>query len=136
MKLNVKIPILHSFFMNSTTFGKLRSQYKCVLSLLYISLFSTMLAAQEAAPGRIPVYPVPYEYPAIDGIKGVLNRVRVYYDSVDGFYAVFSVRVALYIQKSAGYYCHAQPFFAAADPTVLRYLCESAASHASLKRSG
>ena len=35
-----------------------------------------MLVAQEDAPGRIPVYPVPYEYPDVDGIKEVLNRVR------------------------------------------------------------
>ena len=81
MKLYVKIPILCSFFMSSTIFGKRIRQDNWVLPLLYISFLSTMLTAQEDAPGRIPVYPVPYEYPTIDGIKEVLNRVRVYYES-------------------------------------------------------
>ena len=44
-------------------------------------LLSPMLAAQEDASGRIPEYPVPYEYPTVDGIKDVLNRVRGYYES-------------------------------------------------------
>ena len=49
--------------------------------LLVILLLSPMLPAQEDAPGRIPEYPVPYEYPTVDGIKDVLNRVRAYYES-------------------------------------------------------
>jgi len=56
-------------------------QYKSVLIFLLILLFSTMLTAQEDASGRIPKYPVPYEFPTVDGIKEVLNRVRVYYES-------------------------------------------------------
>jgi unsaturated rhamnogalacturonyl hydrolase len=40
-----------------------------------------MLTAQEDAPGRIPAYPVPYEFPTVEGIKEVLNRVRGYYES-------------------------------------------------------
>ncbi len=67
--------------MNPITIGKHLSQYKKVLLLLCISLFSPMLSAQEDAPGRIPVYPVPYEFPTVDGIKEVLNRVRLYYES-------------------------------------------------------
>jgi len=55
-------------------------RYKSVLIFL-IFLFSSMLSAQEDAPGRIPDYPVPYEFPSVDGIKDVLNRVRVYYES-------------------------------------------------------
>ncbi len=81
MKRNLRLPFLQYVLMNLTTFRKSAGQYKWVLSLLYISLFSTILPAQEAAPGRIPIYPVPYEYPTIDGIKEVLNRVRVYYES-------------------------------------------------------
>ncbi len=57
------------------------NQYKSVLFCLVSLLCNTMLTAQEDAPGRIPEYPVPYEYPDIDGIKEVLNRVRVYYES-------------------------------------------------------
>ena len=56
-------------------------QFKSVLLFLLIVHFSTILTAQENAPGRIPEYPVPYEYPTIDGINEVLNRVRVYYES-------------------------------------------------------
>ena len=56
-------------------------QYKSVLIFIVILLFSTMLTAQEDASGRIPKYPVPYEFPTVDGIKEVLNRVRVYYES-------------------------------------------------------
>ncbi len=57
------------------------NQYKSALLFLLILLFSTNLIAQEDAPGRIPEYPVPYEYPTVDGIKDVLNRVRGYYES-------------------------------------------------------
>ena len=56
-------------------------QYKSVLCIILISLFGTTLTAQEDAPGRIPEYPVPYEYPTEDGIMDVLNRVRIYYES-------------------------------------------------------
>ena len=54
---------------------------KKALSFLFALLFGTMIFAQEDAPGRIPVYKIPYEYPDIDGIKEVLNRVRSYYES-------------------------------------------------------
>ena len=54
---------------------------KTVLLFLLITSVCLPLPAQENAPGRIPVYPVPYEYPTVDGIKEVLNRVRTYYES-------------------------------------------------------
>ena len=50
-------------------------------AILFCLLFSPVLIAQEDAPERIPVYEVPYEFPTVDGIKEVLNRVRVYYES-------------------------------------------------------
>jgi len=49
-------------------------------ALVVAWLFSLPLLAQEDAPGRIPEYPVPYEYPTVEGIKEVLNRVRLYYE--------------------------------------------------------
>jgi hypothetical protein len=55
--------------------------HKPVLFLALILLFSTKLNAQEDATGRIPEYPVPYEFPTVDGIKDVLNSVRGYYES-------------------------------------------------------
>jgi len=60
---------------------KLRDQRKSIFGFLLPLLFSALLFAQEDAPGRIPVYPVPYEYPTIDGIKEIINRVRIYYES-------------------------------------------------------
>ena len=36
----------------------------------------TMLSAQENAPGRIPVYTVPYEFPTVDGVKEVLSETN------------------------------------------------------------
>jgi rhamnogalacturonyl hydrolase YesR len=60
---------------------KFPERRKTALSCLLALLCSAMLVAQEDAPGRIPVYSVPYEYPDIDGIKEVLNRVRTYYES-------------------------------------------------------
>ena len=55
--------------------------YKSGLISLFILLSGSMLSAQEDAPGRIPEYQVPYEYPTVDTITEVLNRVRVYYES-------------------------------------------------------
>ena len=52
-----------------------------VLLVPLVSLSCSMLAAQEDAPGRVPEYPVPYEYPTVDDVKDVLNRVRGYYES-------------------------------------------------------
>ena len=50
---------------------------------IFLCLFvlTVGLYAQEDAPGRIPDYPVAYEYPTVEGIKEVLNRVRLYYES-------------------------------------------------------
>lgn len=49
--------------------------------LFLIFLLSTILNAQEKVPGRIPEYRVPYELPTVDGIKDVLTRIRLYYES-------------------------------------------------------
>ena len=54
------------------------THYFAILLLLF---FSSTLLAQEDAPGRIPKYDVPYEYPTVDGVLDVLNRVRGYYES-------------------------------------------------------
>ena len=50
-------------------------------SILLTLIFSATLFAQENATGRVPVYPVPYEYPVVDSIKKILNRIRIYYES-------------------------------------------------------
>ena len=58
------------------------NSYKPIFLFLLITCIGSPLPAQEEdAPGRIPVYPVPYEYPTVDGIKEILNRVRMYYES-------------------------------------------------------
>ena len=54
---------------------------RLLLALSFTLLLAVPLAAQEDAPGRIPVYPVPYEYPTEEGIMEVLHRVRGYYES-------------------------------------------------------
>ncbi len=54
---------------------------KSILIALLLIPFSLMLNAQENMKGRVPEYEVPYELPTVDGIKDVLNRVKVYYES-------------------------------------------------------
>lgn len=49
-----------------------------ILGMLHISVLSL---AQNDAPERIPVYQVPYEFPTVDGITELLQRVRSYYES-------------------------------------------------------
>jgi len=56
-------------------------QIKSVLFYLLILSFNSILTAQDDAPGRIPEYPVPYEFPTVEAIKDNLNRVREYYES-------------------------------------------------------
>jgi hypothetical protein len=52
------------------------------ISVLTIIVFNSfLLLAQENAPGRVPDYSVPYEYPTIEDIKEILNRIRIYYES-------------------------------------------------------
>lgn len=40
-----------------------------------------MLQAQQESPERVPDYPVPYDYPTVEGIEEILNRVLSYYES-------------------------------------------------------
>lgn len=58
---------------------KSSNHYKTVLTLLSILVLGITLNAQERKVVRIPVYEVAYEYPSVDNIKDVLNRVRNYY---------------------------------------------------------
>jgi rhamnogalacturonyl hydrolase YesR len=44
-----------------------------------MSIITTPYAQEDA--GRVPVYPVPYTYPTVEGVAEVLDRVRVYYES-------------------------------------------------------
>jgi len=76
--------ILIHFFdlqLNLRTLQKRMNHFKLALFFLLLMPSSVMLNAQENAPGRIPEYDVPYEYPTADGIKEVLNRIRIYYES-------------------------------------------------------
>ena len=59
---------------------KLKNQWKPVLGFLLVLHIGSTVSAQEIT-GRIPDYPVPYEYPSVDNIKEILNRVRNYYES-------------------------------------------------------
>ena len=90
MKTLKKKLIQHSSFLSPATIGKYISQFKWILFGLFISLFSSIMIAQEVTPERIPEYPVPYEYPTVDGIKDVLNRVRLYYESTSSLIIVDS----------------------------------------------
>jgi unsaturated rhamnogalacturonyl hydrolase len=60
---------------------KVKNWWRSIFSFLLVLSISASLFAQKDASGRIPVYEVPYEYPTVDGIKEVLNRVRTYYES-------------------------------------------------------
>ena len=67
--------------MKPAIFDKLQREYKLFLLLLCLSFSGSGLNAQQDESGRIPVYPVPYEYPDADSIKEVLTRIRHYYES-------------------------------------------------------
>ncbi len=51
------------------------------LSMVFFLNLSTMVFAQADVQERIPHYPVSYEYPSVDSINEILNRVRIYYES-------------------------------------------------------
>ena len=55
------------------------NQCKTVLFLLFVLLINTNTKAQERKIERIPVYEIAYEYPSVDSIKVILNRVRNFY---------------------------------------------------------
>ncbi len=80
MKIYKKLHIQHYSNTDKALFVKLLNQLIWMFFILFISLSSTIVAQEDAA-GRIPDYPVPYEYPTEEGIKEVLNRVRQYYES-------------------------------------------------------
>ena len=58
---------------------------KTVIGLLMIFHFGCSQTPQQKAwdqdVQRIPDYPVEYVYPSVEGIQGVLNRVRTYYEN-------------------------------------------------------
>ncbi len=80
MKKLKKLEIQSYHVLCAAAFEKLFSRICWMLLLLFILLSGTMLA-QENAPERIPKYPVPYEYPTVNGIKDVLYSVLHYYES-------------------------------------------------------
>ncbi|WP_370479535.1 glycoside hydrolase family 88/105 protein [Tamlana flava] len=51
-----------------------------ILLLVLILTCSNRITAQQSSEGRIPQYKVPYEFPKVENIKDVLNRIRVYYE--------------------------------------------------------
>jgi unsaturated rhamnogalacturonyl hydrolase len=57
------------------------SRLKSILIALFLIPFIFILNAQENTTGRMPEYEIPYVLPTVDGIKDVLTRVRVYYES-------------------------------------------------------
>ncbi len=81
MKTLSKMRIYRSVVKDAPNCRKRMSLYKWVLLIVCISLNTSNLFAQEKTESRVPDYPVPYTYPSVDSIKGVLNRVRNYYDS-------------------------------------------------------
>ncbi len=57
------------------------NKLKYTLIATFLIPFSLMMNAQENVHGRVPEYEIPYVLPTVDGIKDILNRVRVYYES-------------------------------------------------------
>ncbi|WP_308992165.1 glycoside hydrolase family 88 protein [Mariniflexile litorale] len=55
--------------------------FKYILIVLFIVPQIHLLNAQENSSSRIPEYEIPYEFPEVDNIKEVLNRIRVYYEA-------------------------------------------------------
>jgi rhamnogalacturonyl hydrolase YesR len=81
MKLN---QVFNFYFKNQGGMLHIKHFVLQIISILIIcnpSVFSPPVKAQEYAPERIPVYPVPYEPPTVDGVKEALSRVRNYYES-------------------------------------------------------
>jgi rhamnogalacturonyl hydrolase YesR len=79
-----------------------------MLTLFFVSVAGTRIIAQEDAPERIPVYPVPYEYPTEEGIKEVLDRVRTYYESTSSQMIIDS-RSGQEITDFSSFSKHAEP---------------------------
>lgn len=80
MKTLTLLKIQNYPLMNSSAFKKNFNIVLWVLLVLFISLSNTLIA-QEDELERIPNYAVAYEYPNVDSIKEVINRVRHYYES-------------------------------------------------------
>lgn len=73
---------LFSFLTYKKIFTNRFQRFSCFFFLLgALFVFNLNVFSQETVPGRIPEYEVPYEYPNVDSIKEVLNRIRVYYES-------------------------------------------------------
>lgn len=79
MKPQLKFQNLQSKKTHSGAIQSLFINYKNLLFLLTILLFGNTLAAQEDVAGRIPVYPIAYEFPNVEGIKATLHNVTDYY---------------------------------------------------------
>ncbi|MFD2163997.1 glycoside hydrolase family 105 protein [Paradesertivirga mongoliensis] len=71
----------HYSILKEKNLSAITCRLKSLLSFLLPIFLSASLFAQETTPGRVPSYPVPYEFPTTDSIKGVLQRVRSYYEA-------------------------------------------------------
>ena len=69
------------FICSAKTISYRMNTAKSALFFLIFLCAATRLMAQENVAGRVPVYPIPYEFPNVDSIKTVMDRVRVYYES-------------------------------------------------------
>ena len=56
-------------------------KWQKAFSLLLALFCVAIVSAQENAPGRVPIYPVPYDMPSVENIKEVLHRVKSYYEA-------------------------------------------------------
>jgi rhamnogalacturonyl hydrolase YesR len=52
-----------------------------ILISLLLFYSCSVPSEQGNKDGRIPVYEIPYDYPTVEGVKEVLNRIRGYYES-------------------------------------------------------
>ncbi|MFL1012134.1 glycoside hydrolase family 88/105 protein [Flavisericum labens] len=54
---------------------------KKYITIVLLIAFATTIFAQQNSDGRIPEYEIPYTMPKVEGVKDVLNRVRVFYEN-------------------------------------------------------
>ncbi|MFG6686473.1 glycoside hydrolase family 105 protein [Mariniflexile sp. HNIBRBA6329] len=57
------------------------NKLKHLVIILFVIVQGFILKAQENTNTRIPNYEIPYEFPEVENIKEVLNRIRIYYEA-------------------------------------------------------
>ncbi|WP_207425758.1 glycoside hydrolase family 105 protein [Pedobacter sp. SYSU D00535] len=79
--MKIDIQTSHAIYKRVVPAARKFSRKVVIISFLAPIYTSTVFGQEETAAGRVPDYPISYDLPSVENVKGVLKRVRTYYEA-------------------------------------------------------